>query len=207
MASDAARDFLSRMRVGFLDTTALPSDEADRAVDLVALQDVVARNAKLVWKKAPNQHNPDIAHHVPPRWSRRRPIGVADTATTVYLASPSQPRVGQTYLNTLHWFLDGDNSLSGDVVPAREVNFRDGGIGDVFSQTHRIGEWVVNFDQLVDRRLLTNNTNNKVRIIRHIHDRSVDRNIVVSTASKPRLLRALLRDRLDRVDPAIRDGK
>ena len=206
MASDAARDFLSRMRVGFLDTTALPSDEADRAVDLVALQDVVARNAKLVWKKAPNRHNPDIAYHVPPRWSRRRPIGVADTATTVYLASPSQPRVGQTYLNTLHWFLDGDNSLSGDVVPAREVNFRDGGIGDVFSQTHRIGEWVVNFDQLVDRRLLTNNTNNKVQIIRHIHDRSVDRNIVVSTASKPHLLRALLRDRLDRVDPAIRDG-
>ena len=136
MGSEAARDFLSRMRVGFLDTTALPSDEADRAADLVALQDVVARNAKLVWKKAPGQYNPDIVHHVPPRWSRRRPIGVADTATAVYLASPSQPRVGQTYLNTIQWFLDGDNSLPGDVVPAREVNFRDGAIGDVLSQTH-----------------------------------------------------------------------
>ena len=145
MASEAARDFLSRMRVGFLDTTALPSDEDDRVADLVALQDVVARNAKLVWKKAPGQHNPDIEHHVPPRWSRRRPIGVADTATAVYLACPSQPRVGQTYLNTIQWFLDGDNSRTGDVVPAREVNFRDGAIGDVFSQTHRIGEWVVKF--------------------------------------------------------------
>ena len=203
MGSEAARDFLSRMRVGFLDTTALPSDEADRAADLVALQDVVARNAKLVWKKAPGQYNPDIVHHVPPRWSRRRPIGVADTATAVYLASPSQPRVGQTYLNTIQWFLDGDNSLPGDVVPAREVNFRDGNIGDVLSQTHRIGEWVVNFDQLVDRRLLANNG---VHVIRHIHDRFVDRNIIVSTTSKPRLLRALLRERLDRVDPAIRGG-
>ena len=203
MASEAARDFLSRMRVGFLDTTALPSDEADRAVDLVALQDVVARNAKLVWKKAPGERNPDIAHHAPPRWSRRRPIGVADNATAVYLASPSQPRVGQTYLNSIQRFLDGDNSLPGDVVPAREVNFRDGAIGDVFLQTHRIGEWVVNFDQLVDRRLLTNNG---VDVIRHIHDRFVDRNIIVSTTSKPRLLRALLRERLDRVDPAIRGG-
>lgn len=203
MASEAARDFLSRMRVGFLDTTALPSDEADRAADLVALQDVVARNAKLVWKKAPGERNPDIVHHVPPRWSRRRPIGVADTATAVYLASPSQPRVGQTYLNSVQWFLDGDNSLPGDVVPAREVNFRDGAIADVFSQTHRIGEWVVNFDQLVDRRLLANNG---VHVIRHIHDRLVDRNIIVSTTSKPRLLRALLQERLDRVDPAIRSG-
>jgi len=203
MASEAARDFLSRMRVGFLDTTALSSDEADRAADLVVLQDVVARNARLVWKKAPGERNPDIMHHVPPRWSRRRPIGVADTATAVYLASPSQPQVGQTYLNSIQWFLEGDNSLPGDVVPAREVNFRDGAIADVFSQTHRIGEWVVNFDQLVDRRLLANNG---VHVIRHIHDRFIDRNIIVSTTSKPRLLRALLRERLDRVDPAIRDG-
>lgn len=203
MASEATRNFLSRMRVGFLDTTALPSDEADRAADLVALQDVVARNAKLVWKKAPGERNPYILHHVPPRWSRRRPIGVADTATAVYLASPSQPRVGQTYLNSIQWFLNGDNSLPGDVVPAREVNFRDGAIGDVFSQTHRIGEWVVNFDQLVDRRLLINNG---VHVIRHIHDRFVDRNIIVSTTSKPRLLHALLQERLDRVDPGIRAG-
>ena len=203
MASEAARDFLSRMRVGFLDTTEPPSDEAERAADLVALQDVVARNAKLVWKKAPGENNPDIALHVPPRWSRRRPVGVADTVAAVYLASPSQPRVGQTYLNTIQWFLDGNNSLPGDVVPAREVNFRDGAIGDVFLRTHQIGEWVVNFDELVDRRLLTNNG---IHVIRHIHDRFVDRNIIVSTTSKPRLLRALLRERLDRVDPAIRGG-
>ena len=203
MASEAARNFLSRMRVGFLDTTDLPSDEADRAADLVALQDVVARNAKLVWKRAPGERYPDLTEHVPARWSRRRPIGVADTATAVYLACPAQPRVGQIYLNTIQSFLEGDNSLPGDVVPAREVNFRDGAIGDVFTQTHRIGEWVVNFDELVDRRLLTNNG---VRVIRHIHDRHVDRNIIVSTTSKPRLLRALLRERLERLDPAITGG-
>ena len=203
MASEATRNFLSRMRVGFLDTTDLPSDEADRAADLVALQDVVARNAKLVWKRAPGERHPELTQHVPARWSRRRPIGVADTATAVYLACPAQPRVGQTYLNTIQWFLEGDNSLPGDVVPAREVNFRDSAIGEIFTQTHRIGEWVLNFDELVDRRLLANNG---VRVIRHIHDRFVDRNIIVSTTSKPRLLHALLRERLDRLDPAITGG-
>jgi len=203
MASEAARNFLSRLRVGFLDTAHLPGDDTDRAADLVALQDVVARNARLVWKRAPGDRYPDLADHVPARWSRRRPIGLADTATSVYLACPAQPRVGQTYLNVIQCFLEGDNALPGDVLPAREVNFRDSDIGDVFRQTHRIGEWVVNFDELVDRRLLTNNG---VRVIRHIHDRHVNRNIIVSTTSKPRLLRVLLKERLERLDPAIIGG-
>ena len=80
------------------------------------------------------------------------------------------------------------------------MNFRDGDIGKIFTQTHKIGEWVVNFDELVDRRLLSNNG---VRVIRHVRDRQVDRNIVVSTTSKPKLLRVLLKERLDRLDPAI----
>ena len=141
--------------------------------------------------------------HVPARWSRRRPIGLADTATSVYLACPAQPHVGQNYLNLVQGFLEGDNALPGNVIPAREVNFRDGDIGDVFRQTHKIGEWVVNFDELVDRRLLSNNG---VQVIRHIHDRHVDRNIVVSTTSNPRLLRVLLKKRLERLDPAIIGG-
>ena len=83
------------------------------------------------------------------------------------------------------------------------MNFQDGAIADVFKETHRIGEWVVNFDELVDRRLLSNNG---VSVIRHIHDRHVDRNIVVSTQSDARLLRVLLRKRLERIAPGICAG-
>lgn len=200
MASEAARNFLSRLRVGFLDTTDLQDDATARASDLVALQDVIARNAEIVWKKAPGQRHPPLAEHIPHRWSRRRPVGAADTATSVYLAAPVQPLVGQTYLNAIESFLRGDNALGGDVIPAREVNFKDSEIGDVFKDAHKIGEWVVNFDELVDRRLLANNG---VQVIRHIHDRDVDRNITVSTTSKPRLLQTLLKERLNRIDPGI----
>ena len=200
MSSEAARNFLSRLRVGFLDAANIPDDDNDRAADLVALQDVVARNAQLVWKSAPGDRHPELLTHVPVRWSRRRPIGLTDTATSVYLTCPVQPQSGQSYLNLIHGFLKGDNAPPGNVIPAREVNFRNGDIGNVFTQTHKLGEWVVNFDELVDRRLLSNNG---VRVIRHIRDRQVDRNIVVSTTSKPKLLRVLLKKRLDRLDPAI----
>lgn len=200
MASEAARNFLSRLRVGFLDADSLPDDDTSRAADLVALQDVIARNASIVWKKAPGNRYPNLASHIPHRWSRRRPVGAADTSTSVYLAAPVQPQVGQNYLNALHVFLYGDNALDGDVIPAREVNFKDTDVGDVFKDAHKIGEWIVNFDELVDRRLLANND---VQVIRHIHDRNVDRNITVSTTSKPRLLQTLLKERLDRIDPGI----
>src|SRR5690606_2936050 len=143
---------------------------------------------------------PELLTHVPARWSRRRPIGLTDTATSVYLTCPVQPQFSQSYLNVIHGFLKGDNAPPGNVIPAREVNFRDGDIGKVFTQTHKIGEWVVTFDVLVDRRLLSNNG---VRVIRHIRARQVDRNIVVSTTSKPKLLRVLLKERLERLDPAI----
>ena len=203
LASETARNFLSRLRVGFLNSADIPTGGTDRASDLVVLQDVIARGAKVVWKRSPGGLDADLLEHVPARWSRRRPQGPADTATAVYLASPAQPRVGQTYLNAIHRFLKGDNALWDDVIPAREVDFQDGAIGGVFKEIHRIGEWVVNFDELVDRRLLSNNG---VRVIRHIHDRHVDRNIVVSTTSDARLLRVLLHKRLERIAPGICAG-
>ncbi|WMS85624.1 FtsK/SpoIIIE domain-containing protein [Pleionea litopenaei] len=201
MASEAARNFLSRLRVGFLDAALVENqDETARLTDIVALQDVVSRNAKLVWKPAPGDRSPTFLENTPVRWSRRRPVGPADTSTSVYLAAPSQPRAGQLYLNALHSYLYGDNALSGDVIPAREVNFRDGEVANIFDETHKIGEWVVNFDELVDRRLLSNND---IHVIRHIHERTINRNIIVSTTSQPRLLRALLNERLNRLDPDI----
>ena len=46
-------------------------------------------------------------------------------------------------------------------------------------------------------------TNSGVHVIRHIHNRNVNRNVVVSTTSKPRLLHTLIRERLNRIDPTI----
>ena len=200
MASEATQNFLSRLRVGFLDASGLSDDDSVRAADLVALQDVIARNANVVWKNAPVERHPALIDHVPHSWSRRRPVSPVDNSTSVYLTAPVQPQVGQLYLNAVQSYLLGENARPGNVIPAREVNFSDPEISEVFKNAHRIGEWIVNFDELVDRRLLANNN---VQVIRHIHDRSVDRNITVSTTSKPRLLQTLLRQRLDRIDPSI----
>ncbi|MXW15301.1 MAG: DNA translocase FtsK [Rhodothermaceae bacterium] len=209
MASEAARNFLSRLRVGFLNANDLSDRDSTRISDLVALQDVVATNAQVVWKKAPLEEFVDFLEHVPSRWSRRRPVSALDTSASVYLTAPKQPQAGQVYLNAIQTLIHGENAQSGDVIPAREVNFSDGQVRDVFKEAHKIGEWVVNYDELVDRRLLDRNG---IQIIRHIQDRTVNRNITVSTTSGQRLLQTLLIKRLNRIDPNIvaitnRDGK
>ena len=200
MASEAARNFLSRLRVGFLDSANITSTEAARATDLVLLQDVIARNARVQWKRAPSNQRPNLLNHIPPRWTRRRPVGPTDQAFSVYLAAPVQAKPGQAFLNTIQIYLNGDNSQSGDVIPTREITFRDPDVSQVFQQAHKIGEWVVNFDDLVDRKLLRNNN---INVIHHIHNRNVNRNIVVSTTSEPRILHTLIRQRLDRIDQTI----
>lgn len=195
LSSETALNFLSRLRVGFIDPEKWITDKANtRAVDLVFLQDVIARNAKQKWFQTPVIAEQDLLRHIPSRWSRRRPIARGDTTSAIYLTSPAQPKVCKTYLSALYRVIDGGNSGGlTDVIPARETSFRDKGIKKLLEQTHEIGEWVVNYDELVDRRLLKNIG---INIIRHINDRSADRNIVVSTTSRLDLLRVLLRKRL-----------
>ena len=194
LSSETALNFLSRLRVGFIDPEKWIINKTNvRPADLVFLQDVIARNAKLKWFPTPVSTEQDFLKHIPSRWTRRRPVDRGSTTSVVYLTSPAQPKPCKTYLNALYRVIDGGNNGLTDVIPARETSFRDGGIRKLLEQTHKIAEWVVNFDELVDRRLLKNTG---IKVIRHINDRSVDRNIVVSTTSKLDMLRVLLQKRL-----------
>lgn len=202
MASETARNFLSRLRVGFLDTELIDSQDGSvKLTDIVALQDVISRNAKVVWKKAPGGcSGRSFLESYPAKWSKRRPVARAETSVSSYLASPYQPKAGQYYLNALYGMLLGDNASPGDFIPAREIDFEQGDIANIFEKAHKAGEWVINFDELVERRLLKNSG---VQVIRHIRQRGADRNIVISTTSSSRILRALLRDRVRNIDPNI----
>ncbi|MDE2826740.1 MAG: FtsK/SpoIIIE domain-containing protein [Bacteroidota bacterium] len=203
MASEAAMNFLSPLRVVFIHKDDLPRYDNMRASDLVVLYDVVATNADLAWKKAPLKAEADFDELVPTRWSRRRPISSRDFVSTVYLAAPKQPRAGQIYLNAVYAYLEGENArdVNVNVMPAREVKFRDREVKSVITEAHEIGEWVVNYDELVDRRFLSNFTG--IKIIRHIHDRSINRNITVSTTSDRPFLETQLIERLNQIDPGI----
>ena len=202
IASEAARNFLSRLRVGFIDENELTSASENREADLVALHNVISRVAKTAWKEAPDSHSnpPNFGSHIPSRWSRIRPIGKSDQTAVVYLACPTQPKIGQVYLNSVHSLIDGENARSTDVIPSLEVSFRDKHARRIIEQTHKMGEWVVFFDRILDHRLLKNND---VSVIWQNHDRQHNSRYVVSTTTNLRLLYIFLRNRLTKIVPKL----
>ena len=198
--SESTRSFLSQLHVGFLDAPDLSEDTIARPSDIVALQDVVSNISSLVWKNAPSDEYPALLGHIPTRWSKRRPVNIGDKVSTVYLTSPSQPLVSQVYLNTLHSYLEGSNARKGNVIPAYELSFEDKKIREILRYAHQLGEWVINFDELVDHKLLQNSG---VQVIRQIKEEKFDRRITVSTTVKSALLLKLLEQRVMGIDDSI----
>lgn len=203
-ASEATRDFLARLRISIMvdEGPAVMSAEGP-PLDIVFCHDVVSRLARLAWVEVPDVCRPPEAID-PGHWSRRRPVQPGDVDATVYLTCPVQPREGWRYLDALaalNDILQARRSRETDchLIPARQTNMEDAETRKVLEETHRLGSWVVNFDDLLDRRQLAAN---QVRIIRYKHAATGGRNLVISSKAPDSLLRATLRSRLSKIDPA-----
>lgn len=194
-ASEATQDFLARLRIGILADQAPAPDPKDGCPhDICFSQDVIARHSELEWYR--ETYTPvTLDELVPPRWSRRRPAAKDDLKSVVYLCCPVQSREGWAFLTATTSFLKGD--WDGDefsrLLPVRQLDFHDKETAQIFEETHNLANWVVNFDELLDRRQLQNQN---VRIIRYKQSATQGRNLVISSKASSGLLRTMLQSRL-----------
>jgi S-DNA-T family DNA segregation ATPase FtsK/SpoIIIE len=196
IASETSRDFMARLRIGIMaDAAPIPATEDGPPVDLVFLQDVVARLAEQIWLTEPNAGPVlELLHHVPPRGSRRRPATRDDFRSAVYLTSPRQPLVGWRYLQALQSVIRGtETDLMSRPVPARQVSFQHNTTREIFEEVHRLGQWVVNSDELLTRRQLRNQG---VQVIRYRQQRYDERSLTISSKAPLNLLDVMVRRRL-----------
>nr|WP_321526611.1 FtsK/SpoIIIE domain-containing protein [uncultured Cohaesibacter sp.] len=195
-ASEVTQDFMARLRISVIADQAPPPDARDgRPYDIVFSQDVISRHASVEWYRE-SADPADIASLLPARWSRRRPGAMDDLKSCVYLCSPVQSREGWAHLSALTSFLRSDE---GDhdgkrLLPVRQLDFRDARTARIFEETHDLGAWVVNFDELLDRRQLQNQS---VRVIRYKQSSTQGRNVVISSRAPLNLLHAMVRRRLE----------
>ncbi|MGE8130055.1 FtsK/SpoIIIE domain-containing protein [Methylobacterium sp. NPDC080182] len=193
-ASEAAQDFMSRLRISVAADEAPPPDPRDgRPYDIVFSQDVVSRHARLEWLPV---DGPPAATEVllPSRWSRRRPAADDDLKSASYLCCPVQGEEGWAYLDAVARMTLGDAAVDGRrLVPARQLDFRDERTARIFEETHNLANWVANYDELLDRRQLLNQ---RVRIIRFRQTDTYGRNLVVSSSASLALLRSMVGARL-----------
>lgn len=195
IASEATRDFMARLRIGIMADEAPPPEESDGPpTDVVFLQDVIARHAQMEWY--PENATPvKLEEWVPPRWSRRRPAAVDDMKSIVYLCCPVASVEGWNYLTAITTFFKGDwdGIEERRLLPARQLNFNDPTTAQIFKEIHNLGNWVVNYDELLDRRQLVNQ---HVKVIRYKQTDTQGRNMLISSNCSTSLLHRMVLQRL-----------
>lgn len=199
VASEVSRDFMARLRIGVMADTAPVNDvDEERPSDIVFLQEVISREANFVWSPVKKGIVQELLSHYPSRWSRRRPAAKDELKSTAYLVCPSQPSVGWSYLTAIRGVceveeIDKDNYY----LPSRQISFQNEDTRSIFEEAHKLGEWVANYDELLDQRLLRNQG---INVIKYQHNQSNGPNLVVSTKSKLNMLQILVKRRLSNLN-------
>ena len=204
VASEATRDFMARLRIGIMvDQAPVPDPKDGPPADIVFLQDVIARHAKLEWYPAiaRPEENESL---IPARWSRRRPSAVDDMKSVVYLCCPVQSREGWAFITAITTFFKGDwdGIEERRLLPARQLDFIDPETASIFKEIHTLGNWVVNYDELLDRRQLLNQN---VKVIRYKQATTQGRNILISSKASLGLLRSMVFSRIKDLNLELSD--
>jgi S-DNA-T family DNA segregation ATPase FtsK/SpoIIIE len=205
VASEASQDFMARLRIGIMADQAPAPDPRDGCpIDIVFSQDVIARHARLEWY--PVDARPAEAGLNPAQWSRRRPSAIGDMKSVVYLCCPVQCPQGWAYLTSVATFFNGDwdGDTNARLLPTRQLDFQDPTTATIFEETHNLGTWVANYDELLDRRQLVEQG---VRVIRYKQSETQGRNLVISSRAPLGLLLSMVLSRLRDLNTGLTDGE
>jgi S-DNA-T family DNA segregation ATPase FtsK/SpoIIIE len=206
-ASEATKDFMARLRISIMaDQAPVPDPKDGRPTDIVFSQDVISRHASVAWYHVDATYV-EIEKLIPPRWSRRRPAAKDDLKSVVYLCCPVQSREGWAYITALTSLIRGtdwDGNEIRRLLPARQLDFRDPDTSHIFRETHDLGNWIVNYDELLDRRQLLNQ---QVRVIRYKQSATQGRNLIISSNAPLGLLRSMITNRLRSLDLGLDDDR
>ena len=204
VSSEAAKDFMARLRIGIMaDQAPVPDPKDGPPADVVFLQDVIARHAGLEWYT--ETCVPVVSEtFIPARWSRRRPSPSDDMKSVVYLCCPVQTKEGWSFITALTTFIRGDWDCdeSKRLLPARKLDFNDPQTASIFKEIHNLGNWVVNYDELLDRRQLLNQN---VKVIRYKQGATQGRNILISSTASLSLLRSMVMGRVKDLNLELTD--
>lgn len=115
--------------------------------------------------------------------------------SVVFLCCPVQSSLGWSYITALTTFFEGD--WNGDkeqrLLPARQLDFNHNETAAIFNEIHNLGNWVINYDELLDRRQLVNQD---VKVIKYKQFATQGRNMIISSKAPLGLLQSMLLNRI-----------
>lgn len=194
--TEASGDFLAKVRVNITAANRLRREGRSQPVDIAYCRDLISREAKPVWEwlwretATPQELQPH-------QWSRRLPVSEGDRKVRLQLACPAQTETGWTYLYSLAVLCasGADDAWVVGKCPVlmRCLDFDDQSVERIFRETHELATWVVNQDELLDRKLLEAQ---HVKVIRYVQSATHGRNLIISSGARETLLVNTLKEKL-----------
>lgn len=200
--TEATGDFLSRVRVNIVAAKSINTSGRGKPIDIAFCKDLISRKAKSRWMRRPRivVFPDDLEPH---QWSRRLPVERGIRQASLHLCCPALTSAGWTHLYAIASLLTEDSQDAWEVgkcpMLMKVLNFDGAEVRQVFEETHKLATWVVNEDDILDRRLLEAQD---VKVIRYVQSSTQGRNLVISSKAKGTLLLNTLKEKLRDILPA-----
>jgi DNA segregation ATPase FtsK/SpoIIIE, S-DNA-T family len=201
-------DFLSRVRINLSAAQAIPTGrrtKRSKPTDIAFCRDELSKEALLHWVSCSSTgHTFPPDDLIPHRWQRMLPFEEGSGVAQVFLTCPAQSPAGWSYIANLGFVCDPQTAkhaaeANKQLLPVRSINFDNKEVKKTIDETHKLGVWVLNQDQLLDRRLLEDRG---INVIRYVQSTSTGRNTVISSTARDTLLMNSIQDILREMLPA-----
>ena len=194
--TEASGDLLARVRVNITAANRLKRQGRSQPVDLAYCRDLISGQAKPVWEWLPREtEGPETLQ--PHQWSRRLPVHEGERRVKLQLVCPAQTETGWAYLYAVAFLCangaDEAWSVAKCPVLMRCLDFDEQNVDRIFRETHDLATWVINQDELLDRKLLEARA---VSVIRYIQSATHGRNLIISSSARETLLINTLREKI-----------
>ncbi len=194
--TEASGDFLAKVRVNITAANRLRREGRSQPVDIAYCRDLISREAKPVWEWL-SKETATPQELQPHQWSRRLPVSEGDRKVRLQLACPAQTETGWAHLYSLAVLCapGADDAWVVGKCPVlmRCLDFDDQSVERIFRETHELATWVVNQDELLDRKLLEAQ---HVKVIRYVQSATHGRNLIISSDARETLLVNTLKEKL-----------
>jgi S-DNA-T family DNA segregation ATPase FtsK/SpoIIIE len=194
--TEANGDFLAKVRVNIAAANRLRREGRSQPVDIAYCRDLISKKANPNWDWIKRETVPP-SELQPHQWSRRLPVSEGDRQVRLQLVCPAQTEAGWAYLYSLAALCANGADDAWEVgkcpVLMRCLDFDDQRVDRIFRETHELATWVVNQDELLDRKLLEAR---HVKVIRYVQSATHGRNLIISSAARETLLVNTLKEKL-----------
>lgn len=193
-SSEATRDFMARLRINIMVAdNGKNTGRRQHPYDIVFAENTISRHAKEAWDDVKIDAAPS-AEVNPASWSRRKPMTSGAITSSIYLTSPASPLPVWQHIRAIAFAIDPEAARQTPEnmcrVPMLSLGVNDETVGQLLDSMHNLGSWVVNYDELLHRKLLEQKG---IRIIRYKQSATQGKNLIISSRAKDGMLRAELR--------------